>query len=232
MQDFDSFAAVARVMAMTLFRAAAATALGLAISIGGCGSDQCVSGSGPLVSQTIDLSTLTGFDFQVGGEVIAVRGETQQVVVRGEQNVIDLLNRDVINGIWGIGFTECVRDVSDFQVEITLPELDSVELSGAGTINAETQASSIDTVLSGAGTVTLSGETANQQVTLAGSGTIEAFDLTTEETTVLLTGQGTVNVTANERLNVDLPGAGAVFYKGDPERNVRITGVGSVNDAN
>ncbi|UCH28271.1 MAG: DUF2807 domain-containing protein [Myxococcales bacterium] len=217
---------------MTLFRAAAATALGLAISIGGCGSDQCVSGSGPVVSQTIDLSTLTGFDFQVGGEVIAVRGETQQVVVRGEQNVIDLLNRDVINGIWGIGFTECVRDVSDFQVEITLPELDSVELSGAGTINAETQASSIDTVLSGAGTVTLSGETANQQVTLAGSGTIEAFDLTTEETTVVLTGQGTVNVTANERLNVDLPGAGAVFYKGDPELNVRITGVGSVNDAN
>ena len=29
----------------------------------GCGSDPCVSGSGPLVSQTIDLSTLTGFDF-------------------------------------------------------------------------------------------------------------------------------------------------------------------------
>lgn len=224
--------AVARVVVMTLFRAAAALVIGLAASAAGCGSDQCVSGAGPIVSQTIDLSSLTGFDFQVGGEVTAVPGGTQQIIVRGEQNVIDLLNRDVINGIWEIGFTECVRDVSEFRVDITVPELDSVELSGAGTINAETQSSTIDAILSGAGTVTLTGETTNQQVTLAGSGTVEAFELTTEETSVVLTGQGTVNVTANERLNVDLPGAGAVFYKGDPELNVRITGAGSVVDAN
>ena len=157
---------------------------------------------------------------------------TQQVVVRGEQNVIDRLNRDVINGIWGIGFTECVKNVSDFRVDITVPELDSVELSGAGTINAETEASTIDTILSGAGTVRLSGETTTQHVTLDGSGTVEAFDLTTDETSVLLTGEGTVNVTANEQLNVDLLGAGAVFYKGDPQLNVHISGAGSVVDAN
>ena len=36
----------------------------------------------------------------------------------------------------------------------------------------------------------------------------------------------------NEQLNVDLPGAGAVFYKGDPQKDVRITGAGSVVDAN
>lgn len=218
---------------MTLFRAAAALALGLAVSVAGCGSsDQCVNGAGPIVSQTLDLSTLTGFDFQVGGEVNAVPGETQQVMVRGEQNVIDLLNRDVVNGIWEIGFTQCVQNISQFRVEITVPELDSVELSGAGTVTAETGARSLDTILSGAGTVTLSGQTTNQQVSLEGSGTIEAFDLTTDETSVFLTGQGTVNVTANERLNVDLLGAGAVFYKGDPQLNVRITGAGSVVDAN
>lgn len=233
MQDFDSVTGVARVVAMTIFRAAAVLVLGVAISGAGCGSsDQCVNGAGPIVSQTLDLSALTGFDFQVGGEVTAVVGETQQVMVRGEENVIDLLNRDVINGIWEIGFTECVQNISEFRVEITVPELDNVELSGAGTINAETEANDIDAILSGAGTVTLTGQTTSQQATLSGSGTIEAFDLASEETSVFLTGQGTVNVTANERLNVDLGGAGAVFYKGDPELNVRITGVGSVVDAN
>ena len=205
----------------------------MAVSAAGCGSsDPCVNGAGPIVSQTLDLTTLTGFDFQVGGQVTAIAGETQQVMVRGEENVIDLLNRDVVNGIWDIGFTECVQNISEFRVEVTVPELDYVELSGAGTINAETEASNIDAILSGAGTVTLTGQTTSQQTTLSGSGTIEAFDLATEETSVLLTGQGTVNVTANERLNVDLVGAGAVFYKGDPEKNVRITGAGSVVDAN
>ncbi|MFW2384080.1 MAG: GIN domain-containing protein [Acidimicrobiales bacterium] len=217
---------------MTLFRVTAALVLGWAVSAAGCGSDQCVSGAGPIVSQTIDLTSLTGFDFQVGGEVTAVPGGTQRVVVRAEQNVLDRLNRDVVNGIWEIGFTECVRNVSEFRVDITVPELDGVELSGAGTVNVETEASSIDTILSGAGTVTLTGETTSQQVTLAGSGTVEAFELTTEETSVLLTGQGTVNVTANEQLDVDLLGAGAVFYKGDPQLNVRITGAGTVVDAN
>jgi hypothetical protein len=39
-------------------------------------------------------------------------------------------------------------------------------------------------------------------------------------------------VTANEQLNVDLLGAGAVFYKGDPQLNVHISGAGTVVDAN
>lgn len=223
---------VAKVVPMALSRAVATLFLILAVSATGCGSDPCVGGTGPIVSQTLDLSRFTGFDFQVGGEVTVVPGSTQQVVVRSQQNVIDILNRDVINGIWEIDYTECTGGISEFSVDITVPELDSVELSGAGTINAETQASTIDTILSGAGTVTLSGETTSQQVTLEGSGTVEAFNLTSEETSVLLTGQGTVNVSASEQLNVDLLGAGAVFYKGDPQLNVRITGAGSVVDAN
>jgi len=206
--------------------------LGLAVSASGCGSDSCVGGSGPIVSQTLDLSSFTGFDFQVGGDVTVVPGSTQQVVVRSQQNVIDILNRDVINGIWEIGYTQCAREISEFSVDITVPELDRVVLSGAGTIDAQTETSAIDTILSGAGTVTLSGEVTSQQVTLEGSGTVEAFDLTADETSVVLTGQGTVNVSASEQLNVDLSGAGAVFYKGEPQLNVRITGVGSVVDAN
>ena len=233
MQDFDSVTAAARVVPMILFRATATLALGLAVSFAGCGSsDPCVGGAGPIVSQTLDLSTLTGFDFQVGGEVTAVPGATQRVVVHSQQNVIDLLNRDVLNGIWDIGFTQCVRNIGELRVEITLPELNSVELSGGGTIDAETQARTIDTILSGAGVVTLSGEATSQEVTLSGSGTVEAFDLTTEETTVLLSGQGAVNVTASAQLNVDLTGSGVVSYRGDPELDVRITGAGRVEDAN
>ncbi len=41
-----------------------------------------------------------------------------------------------------------------------------------------------------------------------------------------------MNVSASEQLNVDLLGAGAVFYKGEPQLNVRITGAGTVVDAN
>ena len=211
----------------------ASLTLALALALAGCGSsDQCVGGAGPIVSQTLDLSSVTGFDFQEDGQVTAVPGTTQRVMVRAPQNVIDLLNRDVLNGVWDIGFTQCVRNVSELRVELTLPSLESVELSGVGTVNAQTDASAIDTVLSGVGTITLSGESTSQQVQLSGSGVVEAFGLTTAETTVLLTGAGNVNVLANELLTVDLEGAGNVFYRGDPQLDVSISGAGTVEDAN
>ena len=217
---------------MRLFRTAKLIGLGMVVLLAGCGSDDCVNGSGPIVSQTLDLSPFTGFDFQAAGEVSVVPGSAQVVMIRGEQNVIDVLNRDVINGVWEIGFTECVSRVNELRVEIILPELTSAALSGAGTVNAETDTSSFETLLSGAGTVTIAGQTTKQEITLDGSGTVEAFGLDAEETSVFLSGEGTVNAVANEQLNVDLSGAGAVFYKGDPQLNVHISGAGSVVDAN
>lgn len=203
------------------------------IGLLGCGgSDSCVSGNGPIVAQTLDLSALNGVDLQTSGALTVMEGATQQVMVRGDENIIELLNTDVINGTWEIGFTECVRDVSELSIDITIPELERVGLSGAGTINAETNANEITTALSGAGTITLSGRTAQQEITLDGSGTIEAFELVAAEASVSLAGQGTINVTANEALEVDLSGAGAVFYRGDPELAIRISGEGTVDDAN
>lgn len=213
--------------------AAAAWVLGTCVFAVGCGSDDsCTNGSGAIVSQTIELSNITGFDFQAGGEVAAVQGTTQQVVVRGQQNVIDQLNRDVINGIWEIGFVGCVQNVAELRVDITAQELDSVELSGAGTAEVDTQTDELSTILSGAGTMTLTGEAMTQDVELSGSGTIAAFDLVTEQSRVVLSGQGNIDVTANTRLEVELSGAGTVSYKGDPEVDQRITGTGTVVDAN
>ena len=217
---------------MRLFRLLALSSVIAAFAVGCGDSDSCISGSGPSVSQTIDLSAFTGFDFQAAGDVTVTEGATQQVMVRAQQNVIDVLNRDVLNGFWRIGFTQCVRDTGDVRVEITLPVLDGIELSGAGTIDAETQAGTVDTILSGAGTVTVFGQATTHEISLEGSGTVEAFDLVTNETTVVLTGQGNVAVRAEEQLNVDLLGVGTVSYKGDPQLNVRITGAGTVTDAN
>jgi hypothetical protein len=218
---------------MKLGSAMEALVLALTLTTAGCGSsDSCVNGSGSIVSQTLDLSSLTGVDFQAAGEVVVTLGETQQVMVRGQDNIIELLNTDVINGVWEVGFDECVQNISELRVDITVPDFDSVELSGAGTINAETDSNEIDTTLSGAGTITVMGSSTRHDITLSGSGTIESFELDATEATVLLSGQGTVNVRAEERLSVELSGAGAVFYQGDPVLDVRIGGAGNVVDAN
>ena len=219
---------------MRLHSAIAVWVSALCVLTGGCGSsgDSCANGSGPIISQTLDLSGLTGVDFQTAGAVTVALGTTQQVMVRGEENIINLLKTDVINGIWEIGFDECVNNISELRIDITVPEFDSAELSGAGTINAETDSNQFDTTLTGAGTITITGGSTQHNVTLEGSGTIEAFGMVATEATVDLAGEGTIRVRANERLTVDLSGAGAVFYKGDPMLDIRISGAGEVVDAN
>ena len=230
---FDSGRTVVRVGHMRHLRTLVLGFFGSALLLAGCGSsDSCVGGAGPIVSQSVELSPFTGFDFQASGQVVVAQGATQGVIVRGQQNIVDLLNPDVVNGIWDIGFTQCVRQTGGLCVEITLPELTSVELSGAGTVEAETQASAIDTVLSGAGTVTLSGQSMSQTIVLDGSGTVDAFELVSDGAEVVLSGQGNINLTANEQLDIDLSGAGSVFYRGEPQLMVSITGAGDVVDAN
>lgn len=232
-EDFDSSAALNRVRRMRLGSAVVALSFTTVVVTAGCGSaDSCVNGSGSVISQTLDLSGLTGVDFQAAGEVTVTLGSSQQVMVSGQENIVERLNTDVINGIWEIGFDECVQNISGLRIDITVPEFDSAELSGAGTIVAETDANEMDTTLSGAGTITVSGQSTRHNVSLSGAGTVEAFDLIGADVDVVLSGDGTVNVTANEELSVDLSGAGAVFYKGDPEPDILISGSGNVDDAN
>ena len=99
----------------------------MALCMLGCNSDGCIDGSGPIVSESIDLFTFDGFDFQAAGEVTVVPATTQQVVVRGEQNIIDALNRDVFTQLLFsyklnprtvvfLGYSEFGIESQDFQM--------------------------------------------------------------------------------------------------------------------
>lgn len=204
------------------------------LSVPGCdGSDSsCIEGQGPLVSRTLELASFEGIDFQVAGKVSISQGDEQLVEVRARENMIDLLNTDILQGVWGIGFRECVRDTGPVEVTITVPTLDSVALSGSGDIIAELSTEAMATILSGTGNIELSGISPDHAITFSGSGQINAFELMTERTAITLSGSGNVEVSASEELGVVLSGVGDVFYKGNPVLEVTVSGVGKVIDAN
>lgn len=208
--------------------------LGALLCLPGCGGSDssCIQGQGPRVSQTIELASFEGIDFQVAGEVSISQGDEQRVEVRAQQNIIDLLNADVRQGVWDIGFRECVRDTGPVEVDIIVPNVDSIELSGSGDMVAELSTDAITTILRGTGNVGLSGNSANHAITLSGSGNINAFELLTERTSITLSGIGDVQVSAREQLTVVLSGGGDVFYKGNPGLDITVSGLGNVINAN
>ena len=212
----------------------------------------CESGDGPIVEQVLNISEFSGVEIKTSTNVFITQGPVFEVVAKGEQNIIDLLDTDVRNDVWEIDFNDCVKNFS-LEIFITMPEIDYLEISGLGEIWGDNFfevdditlrisgsgdmclglfAQNIDARISGSGEMDLEGETDNLDFKVTGSGDLDGFPLIAKEADINITGSGDVSVTTLEFLKVRISGSGDVFYKGFPELNVDITGSGDLVDAN
>ena len=215
-------------------------------------SPNCEPSDGPIVEQVLNISGFSGVEIKTSTDVFITQGPVFEVVAKGEQNIIDLLDTRVRNGVWEIDFNDCVKNYS-LEIFITLPEIDYLEISGSGEIRGDNFfevdditlrisgsgdmclglfAQNIDARISGSGEMDLEGETDNLDFKVTGSGDLGAFPLIATEADINITGSGDASVTALEFLKVRISGSGDVFYKGFPELNVDITGSGDLVDAN
>jgi biopolymer transport protein ExbD len=101
-------------------------------------------------------------------------------------------------------------------------------VSGSGMINVQVALPKVSTEISGSGNVILKGTSKEFFGSVSGSGSIKAFELTTDITTLELSGAADAEVTANQKLNVSVSGSGDVKYKGSAAVSQSISGSGSV----
>ncbi|TKC65648.1 DUF2807 domain-containing protein [Pedobacter hiemivivus] len=102
-------------------------------------------------------------------------------------------------------------------------------LSGSGTIKANVQADKITGVVSGSGTANISGKAATASVTLSGPGSFGNKALSVNELSARMSGKGTINITANTKINAFISGSGHIYYTGDAEVKETILGSGGVS---
>ncbi len=159
-------------------------------------AEVCERGLGTRVTETVSVPDFTGIDLEISGDVYLTQGDELLVEVKGQENIIDLLDLDVTDGVWRIRFTECVRKVSDFDIYITLPKLTSAHLSGSGNIEGETpfDVDDLDLKVSGSGNISLDVTGNNITSKISGSGNIRlALDAQTLVSTI--TGSGNNHLT-------------------------------------
>lgn len=107
---------------------------------------------------------------------------------------------------------------------------DDLELgaSGSSTIDMEVKVSKLQADLSGASTLELKGSAERFTTEGSGSSNIKCLGLSTEETTLDLSGASNAEVSANKQLNVDASGASDVRYRGNANINQKSSGASSV----
>lgn len=207
-------------------------ALSAAIMVSGCAtSTKSVTGSGTMIDETREVADFSRIELRTMGQVTVTLGEAAGVQLRVEDNLMPLVETNVRGGWLVIESppNTTLSPTRTIEINVTMPELVEVKLSGAGLIQADGVAvESVTTTIPGSGNVILSGTVDRQTVDVSGAGNYDASALASRDAVVNLSGTGNVVVDVSGTLNATLTGTGNILYSGDPSVTQTGSGTGSV----
>ncbi len=235
------------ILAVVLFTAVLMGACSFNVNLGK------VQGSGKIVSQERDVSDFERVSLQGFGHLVITQGNKESLTIKAEDNIIDNITSEVEDGVLILGIKRPedlinVIPTRPVEFELSVKELKSVDLEGAGSIEMDELESdslaitlngagnmnfddlsveSLTATLNGAGNISVSGKTEKQTVVLNAAGAYEAGDLKSQDASVTLNGVGGAKVWAESNLNLVIVGAGSVEYYGDPKVQQSISGAGN-----
>ncbi|MEM7551455.1 MAG: DUF2807 domain-containing protein [Bacteroidota bacterium] len=220
--------------------------------------NNCTEGVGQIESRLLTLDSFSVIELSLSTDVIIRQGESQEISVRGNPNILDRLNQNVSSdGTWSVNLGNgCFTDFI-LEVEIIVPDINRVIVNGSGNLML-TEFSSSETLsidifgsgdvrmnngfigaglnvnISGSGSVTATGNfnpINNLSIVISGSGRFEGFPVRTNDCDISISGSGSSEVNVVDNLNVIISGSGSVLYRVNPTITQTINGSGNlIND--
>ena len=189
-----------------------------------------VQGSGVAATSTRALPTFGGIDLAGSDDVTVVAGTRQSVIVHADSNLLSHVTTQVKAGTLVIGDVGSFNAKSPMYVEVSVPSLTVLDLSGSGNITvAGIRASQLTVTVPGSGDIAASGSVARLDISIDGSGDAQFSGLIARNVNAVIAGSGSIFVTATQSLDAKVPGSGAILYSGNPARvTTSITGSGAV----
>jgi hypothetical protein len=179
-----------------------------------------------------DTRDVTDFDeIQVDGTVKLEleTGPLDRLTVTGDENLLPLIGTEVVGGRLVIHETKPVHSKTPLVVSVHAPAVARIDTSGvANVIASGLQGPSFTFTSTGVTDSQLSGQVTSLEIQSGGAGTVHAAGLAAKQVHVTLSGAGTVEVDATEKLKADVSGVGTVKYRGTPAIEKNVSGLGSV----
>lgn len=213
---------------------AALTTVAVAMGVSGCtvfGGPVLTPAdlSGETVNQSRDHQDFTGIDFGGFGNVTFNQGSVFSVSVTTDGALQSHITSTVVDGVLRIDqdFT-FVGPSPELTIAVTAPQVNSISLTGAGTITAAgLDTDTLDVSVSGVGDVYIIGRAKYTSVSVSGAGNARLESLRTGELTINVTGAGNAVVSASRTLEARISGAGDITATGKAtDVSVRISGAG------
>ena len=215
----------------------------------------CSNANSEIIKQDRTVEKFSKIDLNIAAHVYLKQGNEQSVIVEADKSVINDIKTVVINNTLVIKIEKWMLHYKDVNVYITTPNIDGLDVSGSGKIEAltpiktsliyldvsgsgrihipELNATNVSADISGSGKINLEGKSKLSKLSfdISGSGKITCTEQT-ENVIGSISGSGTGNVNVTKNLNIDISGSGRVYYKGKPLINCEISGSGKIIENN
>ena len=158
-------------------------------------------------------------------------GQPTSLKITAEDNLLEYIKTNIKGNTLKIETRKNISPRKKILIEITTPELDFINGSGANNITViGIKGSEFDASLSGAGNISLSGEVEKFKAELSGAGNINAKELKARDVRVSVSGAANADVYAKQSLEASVSGVGSIDYYGNPpETKTNVSGVGSIS---
>ena len=191
--------------------------------------DRGVPGSGVAATENRDIESFTKIEFAGGADIAIACGSAPSLKVTTDDNLMDLIDTQVVDGVLKIRFSEKVSPKVTPKFVITTEQLDELEIAGAASCKLRgLDGESLKLKIAGAGKVVAEGTVKDVEIDIAGAGRIDGVELIARNMDVDVAGSGAVTVSAIDHLKVSIAGSGSIKYYGDPDLEQSIMGAGSV----
>lgn len=207
-------------------------------------------GEGEIKTIEYAAEDFTALDIDCDAVLTYKAGTSDTISVDIYENLVENLDVSVENGTLKIYSDVSFVDSNNMPViTVTAPTLESVmvegevlfedwevvtgesfklTVAGAGSASIELDVNSLDINLAGACNIELGGRADTARINIAGTGNVSAMELVTIDASVIIAGLGSVEITCDGALDINISGMGDVIYSGDAKVNKIISGFGSV----
>lgn len=201
-----------------------------------CTKDR-LTANGDHITTIREVSNFTAIR-SIGAHPIEIKyGNEFKVVLKGSNNLLPYFKTEVNNNKLYLGYENANVEHDDVQVEVTLPVLKSISLSGSSKVDISGDFPLIgffNIDVSGSGTILLNNNlnADDLDVTISGSGDVGLEKLAAKRADISISGSGNAYLKVEDNLKANISGSGKVYYAGNPEVESRISGSGKVIKVN
>jgi hypothetical protein len=215
--------------------------------------NKTIRGEGPLVTQDRNVGSFNEIYTHGSFDIDITDGSSNSVKVETQANLQEYIEIETKGSELHIrnkkGYN--IKGDKETVIHITAPALKGIYLAGSGNINTTNQLTgsdefdikssgsgnltldietkSLECAISGSGNITLKGKTNEFEGKISGSGNIRAKEMQSAITSVKISGSGSAQVVATEKLDTKIAGSGDVKYWGDAAVTSKVAGSGSVS---